>query len=261
MHEIERYQHELYAHTNGFKCNVERTRRVLHEALLTMKNPYIAFSGGIDSTVMLDLIFSIGACPVQWGDDGADYPETLRFLDETAMRYDFKLRRIANVKSWREWCLEMGRPDLASDLSAWLHPPMEHDAVWETWEDRILQNPGYDGVFLGMLAIESRTRRIVLENGHKMLYQVAREQGMWHCCPLASWTKRDIWAYVVSQELAYNPVYDKLAAMGVTLERRRVAPLTCFRVMQYGSVVHLRQGWPDLYMRLAALFPKVREYS
>lgn len=156
----------------------------------------------------------------------------------------------------------MDRPDLADDpaaLEAWGNPHTWDD-TWHTLT-RDAGAHGYDGVFLGMLATESRSRAYQLHDGHRPLYRVKSEQGIWHCSPLASWTKRDIWAYVVANDVPYNPVYDRLAELGVPLARRRVAALTCFRVQQFGSVAVLRSGWPDLYNRLAATFPHVRAYA
>jgi phosphoadenosine phosphosulfate reductase len=112
---------------------------------------------------------------------------------------------------------------------------------------------------MGMLAEESRNRRITLRGGYRPFYQVKSSQ--YNCSPLAAWTKKDIWCYAVTHGLAYNPVYDRLASLDVPLEYRRVAALTCFRVLQYGSHAVLKSGWPALYNQLAATFPRVREYS
>lgn len=262
MDEIERYQHQLHARTAGWQRKVARAKRLIDEAFAVMRRPYLAFSGGIDSFCLLDMLYRAGhRIDVQWNDDGADFPATLTFLDESAARYGFRLRRVRSLRAWRLWCEEMGRPVLAGDTAAWLNPPMEYDATWSTWEDRITTNPGYDGVFLGLLAAESRSRGYALHDGRKPLYQVKREANLWHCCPLAHFTKRDVWAWVVSRELPYNPIYDRLAELGMPLERRRVAPLTCYRVLQYGSGVQFRQIDPALWNRMVALFPRLREYS
>lgn len=263
MDKAERRQHELHARLPAFQRKLDWTRQIIEDGMARMERHYLAFSGGIDSTVLLDLIRQAGhRLPVLWGDDGWDYPDTLTFLVATEARYDFRLTRIRSRNPWRDWCEEMGRPDLCDDpaaLEAWGNP-REWDGTWHTLT-RDAPSHGYTGVFLGMLAKESRSRGYALRGGHKPLYQVKSEANIWHCSPLAAWEKRDVWAYVVSRNLPYNPVYDKLAALGVPLERRRVAALTCFRTAQYGSIVQLRHGWPDLYAQLSALFPGVRAYS
>ena len=261
MRDMERLQHKLHAKLPAFQRKLDWTRQIIEDACSKEGEWYLAFSGGIDSTVLLDLLWQGAKMPVLWGDDGWDYPDTLAFLRETETRYGFRLTRIRSMQPWRDWCTEMDRPDLVDDpeaLSAWGNP-QQWDATWNSLKDAVQY--GYGGVFLGLLASESRTRSYALKRGFKALYQVAAEQGMWHCSPLAAWTKQDVWSYAVSRNLAYNTAYGHLAEQDVPVERRRVAPLTCFRTMQYGSVVTLRRGWPDLYNQLATTFPHVRTYA
>jgi phosphoadenosine phosphosulfate reductase len=263
MRNIERLQHELHAKLPAFKRKVDKARAIIDNALTAMHRPYIAFSTGVDSTVLLEMLYSSDCrIPVLFGDDGVDYPQSLQFLDNTELRCAVEIQRIRCLEPWRDWCIEMARPDLAvhgpTMDDAWLNPHQWH-ATWSSLKDSV--HHGYSGVFLGLLASEARGRSYVLKGGYKPLYQVKEENGMWHCSPLASWTKQDIWAYVVSRGIPYNPIYDRLAEIGVPLERRRVAPLTCFRVMQYGSITQFRQIDPSLYNKLSATFPKIREYS
>lgn len=263
MKDIEKLQFELHAKLPVFKRKVERAQAIIEEALNTIKCPYIAFSAGIDSTVLLEMLYSSDyRIPVLFGDDGADYPESLQFLNDTELRWSVEIQRIRCLEPWHDWCHEMGRPDLAEPGpemdAAWMNPHQWHH-TWSSLKEAV--HHGYGGVFLGLLASESRGRNYALKNGHKPLYQVASESGIWHCSPLASWDKRDIWAYISSRNVAYNTAYDKLAELGVPLERRRVAPLTCFRTVQWGSIAVLRQGWGSLYNELSGVFPRVREYS
>lgn len=264
MDDIERLQHQLHAQTSGFQAKIARAKHVIEDALTHDVRWYIAFSGGVDSTVVLDMLQRRGqTLDTLWGDDGFDFPETLQFLKDREERHWFTLRRVRSLDPWRTWCEEMGRPDLAHDpqaLEAWGNPHVWHD-TWHTLTRDAGPRGGYDGVFLGMLASESATRRMQLKGGTRPLYQVKSEGGMWHCSPLAHFEKRDVWAYIVARNIAYNPVYDRLAELGVPLDRRRVAALSCFRVMQYGSHAILRSGWPELYNQLASVFPKIREYS
>lgn len=263
MDEMERRQHLLHAQLPAFQRKVDWSRQLIDDAFAHAGIWYLAFSGGIDSTVLLHLLREAGyRGPILWGDDGADYPETLTFLAEAEQRCQARIQRIRCLDPWRDWCEEMNQPDLADDPAAqdaWINP-CTWDATWRSLAHDAHAH-GYSGVFLGMMAKESRSRQYALHNGYKTLYQVKSEDGMWHCSPLAAWDKRDIWAYAATRCLSYNPVYDRLAAIGVPLERRRVAPLTCFRTVQYGSVVHLRVGWPALYARLSTLFPSTRAYS
>lgn len=259
MDQLERTQHLLHSQLPAFARKLDWTRQLIDDAVPKMgANPQLSFSGGVDSLVLLDLLWQQGyRLPTLWGDDGADFPQTLQFLAETEQRYGFRLVRVRSMAPWRSWCEEMGRPDLAEDpeaYDAWLNP-RAWDHTWHSLTRDAIRH-GYTGVFMGMLAKESKQRRLTLHNGYRPLYPV--KSGQINCSPLASWTKEDIWSYVCRRGLPYNPVYDRLAELGVPLEYRRVAPLTCFRVLHLGSGSILRAGWPDLFNTLAATFPRVR---
>jgi phosphoadenosine phosphosulfate reductase len=269
MDELERQQHRLHARLPAFKRKLERASAIINEAIQMVAPDrwMLSFSGGADSLVMLDLLDEMGflsSIGTRWVDDGWDYPATITFLAETEQRYGFRLQRMRSVHNWREWCIEMGRPELGDDpaaYEAWGNPRDGWSGGWNTHSEWLASLAGYDGVFLGLLASESRARSYALHNGYKPLYQVKSEGGMWHCSPLAAWTKRDVFAYLISRDVPYNPVYDKLAALGVPLDRRRVAPLTCYRVLHYGSASQFRQIDNSLYNRLATTFPRIREFS
>jgi len=263
MRDMECLQLMLHSKLPAFKRKVEKAQKIIDEAFIRIEKPYLAFSGGIDSTVLLDLIEKLGyRIPVLFGDDGWDYEETMLFLSAMEWKYGFDLLRIRCLDPWRDWCIKMGRPELTEQGegmdAAWYNPHKWH-ATWNSLKDAVMH--GYDGVFLGLLAGESRGRRMITHDGHRPIYQVKQEQDMWHCSPLASWTKKDVWAYTINHGLSHNLVYDRLADLDVPLEYRRVGPLTCYRVLQYGSGVKLRQGWPELYNELSSVFPKMREYS
>lgn len=266
MHEMERLQHMLHAKLPPFQRKLMMTYQIIGDALKKDVQWSISFSGGIDSTVLLDILSHSGhRLDVHWADEGWDYPETLAFLSETERRYHFHLQRFRHMDSWVRWCEEMDRSDLAHDpqaKEAWGNPH-QWDTTWLSLPSRLedLEHRGYGGSFIGMLASESRNRTYVLKGGTRPLYQVKGERGMWHCSPLADWNKRDVWAYTASRNLPYNAVYDRLAALDIPIQYRRVGPLTCFRVMQFGSHVTLKVGWPDLYNRLCVTFPKVRAYG
>lgn len=266
MLETERRQHLLHSQLPAFARKVDWSRQIISDALAKGGQWYLGFSGGVDSTVVLHMLYAqeqhVDVC---WGDNGWDFPETLQFLRDTEAHYAIRIKRYRTVESFQDFACEMQRPDLAEDYDApgaWDNP-RAWDAIHHLKDTSF---DGYDGVFLGLLGTrskdggESRARFLQLRGGHRPLYRSASDRGTWHCSPLAAWTKRDVWSYIARYDVPYNPVYDKLAALGVPLERRRCTELTCYRVAQYGSFVYIKQGWPDLCNRFAMTFPSVRMY-
>lgn len=257
----------LHARSTAFVRKLAASVDIITEALACGVPWYNAFSGGVDSAVVLDLVWQqCPRLPILWGDDGLDFPETLAFLDATENRLRTTITRVRSLDPWRDWCNAMDRPDLATDPDATWGNPRIWDHEWRSLTKDAPLN-GYGGVFLGLLGKrwqhggESTARAIQLRGGHRPLYRVASEGDTWHCSPLAAWDKRDVWGYVASRHLPYNAAYDVQARLGVPLIRRRVSAATCFRAMDKGTHAMLRRGWPPLWNELASVFPSIRRAS
>jgi 3'-phosphoadenosine 5'-phosphosulfate sulfotransferase (PAPS reductase)/FAD synthetase len=65
---------------------------------------------------------------------------------------------------------------------------------------------GVDGVFLGILAGESRQRMFNFLDYGEWYYP--KSQRVWKCHPLAIWTDEDIWAYIRRFDVPYAKLYD-----------------------------------------------------
>ena len=65
---------------------------------------------------------------------------------------------------------------------------------------------GVDGLFLGILAGESRQRTFnFLEYGE---WYYPKSQGVWKCHPLAIWRDEDVWGYIRRFGVPYASLYD-----------------------------------------------------
>jgi 3'-phosphoadenosine 5'-phosphosulfate sulfotransferase (PAPS reductase)/FAD synthetase len=209
----------------------------------------VAFSGGKDSTVLLDMVLAQADLPILWWDDGWDYPETLDFLASTERDRGLKIVRIrnrGNIASFAVW---------AGHLDWQGHNPGPWDYECKSFDDhsRLIYELGFNGVFLGLRTEES-TRRLFSLRYTGPLYWVKREQ-LWHCCPLYNWTTMDVWAYILSRGMAYNSVYDKLSELKIAPQFQRVGPLIAWGEDCYAT---LKRGWPELFNHFAAEFPEAR---
>lgn len=69
-----------------------KTTRAIIETAFSDHKPALAFSGGDDSLVLLDLVAGIGYHPpVIWADSQMEYGETLPFVEKTVAHYGLKL--------------------------------------------------------------------------------------------------------------------------------------------------------------------------
>ncbi len=211
---------------------------LIQRAISKRKRPYIAFSGGKDSMVVLALVQQLaGAVPAVWSDDELEYPELLELMAPMIGQPDLIV-----TEGWTEhagWF----RPWI--DRPFWREPFPGTIRIGMPVDDWMAQQ-GYDLVFTGLRAEESNKRHDWL-SANGPLYRVKAGVGL-RCCPLWDWSADDVWAYIATHQLPVCGVYDRLETIGIARERQRVGPLPL------SPRDHLLAGWPEMYARLVARY-------
>lgn len=114
--------------------------------------------------------------------------------------------------------------------------------------DAFLCDIGAGGSAIGITKDESTPRRKAIQkNG--LLFQMV--SCMWRCYPIGYWTARDIWAYIVSNDLPYPPIYDALEQSGVAYE----SPFSRTSNIIGGTAAHFGR-----YQRSAAASQEMRDF-
>lgn len=225
------------AKSKGFSFKVERARQIIERALSRMGSPYVALSGGKDSTVVYSLVREfLPTIPAIWSDDEWFLPETLEYI-QRLQQSGSDVRQIRTNTTHTEWFQIKGD--------------------WDSIQDYARQH-NFDGVFLGLRQEESAARRVHLRSLGSLFF--AKKDGFWHCNPIHDWTWQDVWAYILLKGIDYNKAYDKLEEMGIDPQHQRIGPFAVERVLGYGQMVILKRGWPDLYNRFAAEHPEARSF-
>jgi phosphoadenosine phosphosulfate reductase len=238
---------ELLSKLSGWKRRVDQAQTFIRQALSIPARWAVSFSGGKDSTVLLDLVLhERPEIEIIWFDDGWDYPETIQFLSDTEHRLSRHIIHVEQPVTSRFWREEI---PYRGDDPAYPHPI---DMSYLDWRKQIT------GSLMGMRREESAKRNFTL--GRSSLYYQSN-LGHWHCSPLANWSWRDVWGYIGANHLDYNPVYNRLYELGVTLSDSRVGPLTAWMVYQYGGLATVKRGWPDMYYRFVSAYPEAAQYS
>lgn len=246
----------LYAKTFEFLVKVDHSIQIIYDALSKMKRPYVAFSGGKDSTVLLHMVLKQAPnINVMYIDQGMEYPDTYHFIKQVWKLWNLNL-------SWEY--PEMNLWDLY-EKGAFLNPDKPTDPeTLKRFSDMVFFDPikryneriNTDGFFMGLRAEESRNRKKNFENHGEIYY---RANGQLTCCPLSEWASKDIWAYISANNLPYNPIYDKTKFQA--RNDIRVAPFGLGGVHVYkGSYVFMKHYYPELWNKFVAKNPLVKKY-
>lgn len=158
---------------------VREAEDIIRGALERAQRPYVAFSGGKDSTVMAHLVLQQMPGILVWHAWSIwRPPEVEAEMDGIAQALGAKRYRVVR------------------GLGGRLHG--QH-------VPRLLEE-GHDLVFVGLRSEESgkRRRRIA-----RRLY-ITDIPESW---PIASWTWMDVWAYIVSHDLPYLGAYDQMGPL------------------------------------------------
>lgn len=232
----------------AFRRKVEQATEIIGDALARMQSPYVAYSGGKDSTVVLHLVRAQKPdVPAHFGHEEWLLPETEALIAETD-----NVVKSALPDSHAEWFAVWQDASAVPDDVQYIDPAQYNEF------DYARRKFNWDGAFIGLRAAENAQRRHMLRK--QGLLFACQRHGVWECNPIAWWSTEDVWTYIHAHGVPYNRAYDKLAAMGVPLERQRIGPLAQARVLGYGQMALLKRGWPDLYNRFVARYPEASAY-
>jgi len=249
----DREVYELHARTSAFVRRVAVARSFAREAF-THGGCVISSSWGKDSTALCDLVLdTVGHVPILHLASVYRLPGWERVHEHFAARTDVHVidpkRTLAETIAWlRDVGLGFERTRSQSKISH--RAKSDSGAHW-------CAERGVRVQFLGMRIDEGGPRARVLRSRGAVY---ARADGSVIACPLARWTSRDVWAWIVSRGLPYHPLYD-CETHGQTRETlRNTGWLTTIDVPD-GRLVWLRSHYPEQWRRITAEFPRLGQVS
>jgi len=247
MRAIERAEYLSHARTARYRARVSRSREIVAEFLERVRNPYIAYSTGKDSTCVAALVWE-QAPDVQgvYFDAQCAFPESEELLDRMGQRV---LR----------WPCE---PFL--DTLERVGGPTAEGCERETMRSTVyrplkslLAAHHYDGFVMGLRSEESTYRAMMARHYGPLFWQKRDE--IWECNPILEWSWRDVWAFIIANNLDYNEAYDYMDEM--PLRKRRISYWAGETSHTHGRWAWLRRRYPDLWAQYVARFPEVTQYT
>jgi len=240
----------VWAQTRSHRDRVEAAKTVFRRAA-EVGPIAISSSWGKDSVCCCDLAVDVLGEDVRIFHLAGPY----ELPGYEAIREHFALRAIVDeVPSSRtlaeviEWLHDVG---LGCDRTDKAKTARRKANVGEQW----CRDQGIAIEVMGLRAEESRQRRLsALFRGQ--VYR--RVSGIWVALPIAWWKSTDVWAYLVSRNLPWHPLYDCETHGFNRYELRNTGWLTTIDVSE-GRVPWLRQHFPEQYRLLVEEWPHLRQ--
>lgn len=219
---------------------------------------YVAFSGGKDSLVVLDIVRRVEPdIPVVFFDSGLEFPETYSYVLELVRAWKLDLYRFPSEPSLLDVLVQSGQ---------WDHTAVDgpdridlHEVLIGGPSRRAHEQLG-PGELWGVRADESAGRRALYTRSGRGDGVVVRADGTVAYGPIWDWPDVDVWSYIGREKLPINPLYAKLAALGVPESSRRVSHVIDGDHLERGRLTWIRRGWPTLFEQLSDALPRIREF-
>jgi phosphoadenosine phosphosulfate reductase len=207
--------------------------------------------------VVLDLVRQVVPdVPVVFFDSGLEYPETYSYIKHLAHSWDLDLYRIPAEPSLLDALVESGQWDHDAPDSP---ERIDLHEILIGGPSRQAHSRLGPGELWGVRADESAGRRALYASTGRKDGVVTRANGTVAYGPIWDWSDNDVWAYLGRCDLPVNPVYRKLAGLGVPESAQRVSHLLDGDHLERGRLTWLRRGWPALFEQLADALPRVRQ--
>lgn len=230
-------------------------------------NISLSFSGGKDSTVLFHLINKEAIKRnrkfiLYFQDQEAEYQGTIEFVEWCMTQPNV-------IPLWYQVPIFMTNAASSTQLFLWAwgegeewvrekHPISIHYIdkkypkrfhKFNLWVGQNLRKlKGKSVSIIGLRAEESPDRRFVLFGEDSQMFWLRRVNEPNKSYPIIDWTYKDIWKYLIDNNLKYNKIYDKMYMLGGNLRSFRVSNLVHEKAFR--CLTDLQELEPETYDKL-----------
>ena len=182
---------------------IRHSMDVIRQADERYSDGFMTFSGGKDSTVLLDLVYGVNpGILIVSIDTGFEYEETIKFINETVEKYSLNHIYIKPSEEDKQAIDRLYGDKFIFDGR---YKCCEHKKP--TMNKFLLKN-NFSYWVTGLRREETPNRRnlsivqdvTMPEANHLIISKIN---------PLALWKEGEIWLYIKENKLSYHPLYDK----------------------------------------------------
>lgn len=238
-----------------FKTKLDRVMQLSAEQLEKHEKPYLALSGGKDSTAMAFVVNEaaslIGKDFEVWAHiSDASFPGTRETIEVVCQKINRKL--VLHESPVSAFEIAAGRERRAFGKSGYFY-----DSIREYAKDK-------DLAFVGTRAFESK-RRMKAAKIHGEVFYSKSMGDVTVCTPLIWFTLEDVAAILYRYNAPIHPIYSMQAienGKNINDETQwiRLNYVTSKDLLNKGTAIFLKRNYPHLFNKLKSVYPKVGEY-
>lgn len=237
----------LHSRTREHKTKVAKAREAVTQWLACTCLRYVSFSAGKDSTCTLALVReqARGTLAVYW-DAACAFPEVETLIAQTphCLKYPAAEPFLETLSRFGVHCgTELERATMRSTVTE----PIK----------AFLSEVNCDGAAYGLRAEESYGRLMNRRKRGPVFY--SKQFKVWMCQPVCDWSYLDVWAFIVSNDLAYCGTYDRM--WDLPEAEQRISYWAGETNRQQGRWLWLRRNYPALWSKLRNRLPEAEAYA